>query len=128
VGDSGRAVSWDEIGHGHSADGIPYDLFPLTAREQRKYRYRIEGTETHHGRQVYRIGFRSNHRRGENGGEGCWRGETPIDAAELRPVVVTPVVVTTDLAAKVPTAVRIVLGANVCAFLCKRTISIGKHR
>jgi hypothetical protein len=108
VGDSGVTVSWDDAGHGHSADGIPYDLFPLTAREQRKYIYRMEGSETYRGRQVYRIGFRPNHRRDEDGDEGYWKGETLVDAAEFQPVQVT-----TDLTAKVPTAVRLLLGTNV---------------
>jgi hypothetical protein len=108
VGDSGVTVSWDDAGHGHSADGIPYDLFPLTAREQRKYSYQMEGSETYHGRQVYRISFRPNHRHDENGDEGWWKGETLVDAAEFQPVQVT-----TDLTAKVPTAVRLLLGTNV---------------
>ena len=108
VGDSGVTVSWDEIGHGHSADGVPYDLFPLTAREQRKYSYQIEGSEAYHGRQVYRIGFRPNHVRDEDGEEGYWKGETLVDAAEFQPVLVT-----TDLTAKVPAAVRVLLGTNV---------------
>jgi hypothetical protein len=107
VADGGVTVSWDEIG-GHSADGIPYDLFPLTAREQRKYSYQMEGSETYHGRQVYRIGFRPNRQRDEDGDEGCWKGETLVDAMEFQPVLVT-----TDLTAKVPMAVRILLGTNV---------------
>jgi hypothetical protein len=108
VGDSGVTVSWDDIGHGHSADGTPYDLFPLTAHEQRKYSYWIEGVEKYHGREVYRIGFLPNHRRDEEGDEGCWKGEMLIDAPEFQPVLVT-----TDLTAKVPMAVRLLLGVNV---------------
>jgi hypothetical protein len=89
-------------------DSIPHELFPLTAREQLQYSYKMEGSETYHGRQVYRISFRPNHRRDEDGDEGYWKGETLVDAAEFQPILVT-----TDLTAKVPTAIRVLLGTNV---------------
>ncbi len=89
-------------------DSIPHDLFPLTAREQRLYLYKMEGSETYHGRPVYRISFRPDHQRDKDGDEGSWKGEVLIDAAEFQPVQVT-----TDLAWKVPLAVRMVLGTNV---------------
>ncbi len=93
---------------GHEKDGVPRDLFPLTAKEQRHYDYRLVGTETYHDRQVYRIRFqpKRGHEDGEDGGE--WKGEALIDAAEFEPVVVN-----TDLAGKVPLAVRVFLGTNV---------------
>ncbi len=43
-----------------------------------------------------------------DGDEGYWKGETLVDAMEFQPVLVT-----TDLTAKVPMAVRILLGTNV---------------
>jgi hypothetical protein len=89
-------------------DDIPRDLFPLTAHEQLLYTYKIEGTETYHGRQVYRIGFQPNHRHDKDCDQGAWKGEALIDAVEFQPVQVT-----TDLAQKVPLGVRIVLGTNV---------------
>jgi len=91
-----------------SDDGIPHDLFPLTAREQRLYSYKLEGGETYRGRQVYRVGFEPNHQHDKDGDEGSWKGVALIDAEEFQPVQVT-----TDLGWKVPLAVRIVLGTNV---------------
>jgi len=122
--DHGKLASYDQPGYegkgidldgalvtafnDDSDDSIPRDLFPLTAREQLLYSYKMEGSETYHGRQVYRVSFRPNHRRDKDGDEGAWKGEALIDAAEFQPVQVT-----TDLAWKVPLAVRTVLGTNV---------------
>ena len=105
--DSKRYES-EGIASGHSADGIPRDLFPLTAGEQRLYSYKIEGTEKYHDRNAYRVSFQPNHQRDKDGDEGYWKGETLIDAEEFQPVLVT-----TDLTAKIPLAVRILLGTNV---------------
>jgi hypothetical protein len=91
-----------------SGDGIPHDLFPLTAREQRLYSYKMAGSETYHGHPVYRISFRPNHNRDKDGDQGSWKGEALIDAAEFQPVQIT-----TDLAWNVPFGVRTVLGTNV---------------
>ncbi len=89
-------------------DGIPRDLFPLRAKEQPQYDYKLEGVETYKGRAAYRVSFRPNHRRDEDGDEGYWKGEALIDAEEFQPVQVV-----TDLTAKVPMAVRVLLGTNV---------------
>lgn len=91
-----------------SSDGISRDLFPLTTGEQQKYEYRFEGTDSVSGRQVYRISFRPSHHRDPDGGEGYWKGEALIDAEEFQPVQVV-----TDLTAKIPIPVRILLGTNV---------------
>lgn len=105
---SGKQYESDGITSGHSADGIPRDLFPLTAGEQRLYSYKVEGIEKYHERKVYRVSFQPNHQRDKDGDEGYWKGETLIDAEEFQPVLVT-----TDLTAKIPMAVRILLGTNV---------------
>jgi hypothetical protein len=94
------------VSFGDSKDGIPRDLFPLTAKEQRLYQYRLEATEMYRGRQVYRVSF--SPKPAQDGDEGCWKGEALIDAAEFQPLQVV-----TDLAVKVPLAVRILLGTNV---------------
>jgi hypothetical protein len=86
-----------------SKDGIARDLFPLTAKEQRKYNFRLEGEEDYRGIPVYRITFSSN----KQEGEGAWAGEALIDKHEYQPVVVT-----THLAAKIPLLVRTMLGTN----------------
>jgi hypothetical protein len=90
-----------------SEDDVPRDLFPLTAREQRHYDYRLVGEETYRERQVYRVAFQPK-RNPEHDDEGAWKGEALIDAQEFQPVQVV-----TDLAAKIPAAVRILLGTNV---------------
>ena len=88
--------------------GIPHDLFPLRAREQRLYSYKMEGSERYRGRQAYRVSFQPNHQRDKDGDQGAWKGEALIDAAELQPLQVTA-----GLAWKIPLAVQIVLGTNV---------------
>ena len=92
---------------GHEKDGIPRDLFPLTVKEQQYYDYRLAGTENYRGRRVYRIRFEPK-RQQPDGESGDWKGEALIDAEEFQPVVVN-----TDLAGKVPLAVRVFLGTNV---------------
>jgi hypothetical protein len=93
---------------GNTKDGVPRDLFPLTAHQQRLYEYKLRGTEMAKGRSVYRVSFRPNHQRDADGDEGYWKGEALIDAEEFQPVMVT-----TDLTAKIPMAVRVLLGTNV---------------
>ncbi len=88
-------------------DGVPRDLFPLTAKEQRHYDYRLTGEETFRGRPAYRIAFQPKSPR-EEADAGVWKGEALIDAQEFEPVSVT-----TSLAPKVPVAVRVLLGTNV---------------
>jgi hypothetical protein len=106
--DGALVTAFADDGDDDSHDGVPHDLFPLTAREQRKYSYQIAGAETYQGRPVYRIAFQPNHRRDKDGDQGAWKGEALIDAVEFQPVQVA-----TKLAWKVPLGVRIVLGTNV---------------
>lgn len=87
-----------------SKDGIGADLFPLTAKEQQKYVFTLEGRESLRGRQVYRISFRPK----PDGDGGTWKGESLIDAAEYQPVTVT-----TKLAVHIPAAVKVLLGTNI---------------
>ena len=44
-------------GESKALDGISHNYFPLTAAEQAKYNFFLEGTETVRGRAVYRIRF-----------------------------------------------------------------------
>ena len=90
-----------------SRDGINRDLFPLTAGEQKKYDFTLKGTETHRGRPVFRVSFKPKPHRADGDG-GSWKGEALIDAEEYQPVLVT-----TNLAFKIPMAVQILLGTNV---------------
>jgi hypothetical protein len=92
----------------HSGDGIPHDLFPLTADRQRLYSFQVENLEKYRGRDAYRVHFQPNHQRDQDGDEGYWKGEALVDAKEFQLAQVT-----TDLTAKIPLAVRILLGTNV---------------
>ncbi len=86
-------------------DDIPRNLFPLTAREQRFYVYKLEGEEQYRGRRAWRVSFLPKRDRND---EGAWKGEALIDAEEFQPISVV-----TDLAVKIPMAVRVLLGTNV---------------
>lgn len=87
-----------------SKDGLSRNLFPLTVDEQRHYRFHLDGTEDYRGTPVYRILFEPNDKYGER----PWEGEALIDQKEYQPVLVT-----TRLTFKIPTAVKVVLGTNI---------------
>jgi hypothetical protein len=101
-------LSDDMTNDGESTDGIGRGLFPLTAKEQAKYRFKLLKTELFHGRNVYRVAFEPKPRvKGEPGDGGFWKGEALIDAEEHQPVMVQ-----TKMAPKIPMAVRVLLGTN----------------
>lgn len=91
----------DDFGASNTKDGIYRDLFPLTAREQMNYSFRLEGTEEYRGTAVYRVSFEP----GKDGGP--WAGEALIDQKEYQPVLVT-----THQAFKIPLVVKTVVGTN----------------
>jgi hypothetical protein len=123
---SGRFVSYDSPGATHgdldidgelmrdlvndmtadkkAKDGIGRDLFPLTADEQGKYLYTLEGKDTWRGRPVFRVSFRPK----PHTDDADWQGEALIDAQEYQPVVVN-----TKFATHIPTAVKVLLGTNI---------------
>jgi hypothetical protein len=85
-----------------SRDGVSAELFPLTASEQRHYRFRLEGRQEYRGRDVYRVTFRPRHK------HKAWAGEALIDAAEFQPVLIT-----TRLSRGVPFLVQTLLGTKI---------------
>jgi hypothetical protein len=89
----------------NTKDGLAHDLFPLTAKEQARYIYTLEGREVYHGRPVYRVSFLPKPHQ-EDGAD--WKGEALIDVEECQPVVVN-----TKLAYKIPLAVKILLGTDI---------------
>jgi len=93
----------DDLSNDKSKDGIGRDLFPLTSREQKQYRFEMAGEETVQGRKAYRVRFRP---RDKN--ELTWAGEALIDAAEFEPVRVY-----TKLSRRIPFFVRTLLGTDV---------------
>jgi hypothetical protein len=98
-------MSEDMTNDQKSRDGIGRDFFPLTAEEQRKYNFRLVGTETNRGRPVYRVAFQPKPHM-EDG--ASWKGEAVIDAEECQPLMVS-----TSLAAKIPLLVKTLLGTDV---------------
>ncbi len=118
-----------------SRDGVNEDLFPLAGKKQRAYKFKLAGTETWKGHDVFRITFEpleKNDKRlrlkspgvkadlDENTGPRepqdadddhvvvAWAGEALIDKKDL-----TPVLITTHLAKGVPLLVKTLLGTNI---------------
>jgi hypothetical protein len=91
-----------------SRDGIARDFFPLTSREQSKYRFNLKGEEVHRDRPVYRIAFEPRGKGWEEMESAPWSGELLVDRTEYQPVLVT-----TRLAKDIPLAVRVLLGTDV---------------
>jgi len=105
-GDLINDMSEDMMGNHDSRDGIDNDLFPLTYHQQQKYDFKLLGSETYRGREVYRVGFEP--KKGSHMEDGGWKGEALIDQAEYQPVKVT-----TTLAWKMPMAVKLLLGTDI---------------
>jgi hypothetical protein len=105
-GDLINDLSDDMTNDKHSRDGIGCDLFPLTAKEQRKYNFKLLAAEQYRGREVYRVAFEPKpHQEFDEAG---WKGEALIDAAEFQPVLVH-----TTLAIRIPLAVKTLLGTDI---------------
>jgi hypothetical protein len=102
-GDLIRDMVGDMTGDKESKDGIAHDMFPLTANEQGKYIFTLEGKEVYRGRQIFRVSFRPK----PHEGNADWKGEALIDAAECQPVMVT-----TKFATHIPMAVKVLLGTD----------------
>ena len=103
-GDLMRDMVNDMTGDKESKDGLAHDMFPLTAKEQAKYIFNLEGQEVYRGRQIYRVSFRPK----PHVEDAEWKGEALIDAAECQPVMVT-----TKFAIRIPMAVKVLLGTDI---------------
>jgi hypothetical protein len=100
----------DLTGDRKSKDGVAPQLFPLTAKEQRKYHFTIKGEETYRGTEVYRIAFEPKQNTpllDMDDDDPPWSGEALISKIDFQPVTIT-----TKLAKKVPFLVRTALGTN----------------
>jgi hypothetical protein len=106
-GDIINDISEDMTDDKGSLDGLARDLFPLTRGEQRKYDFKLRGTEQYRGRPVFRVSFVPKPHP-PDGDSGSWKGDALIDAEEYQPVLVT-----TSLAFNIPMAVKILLGTNI---------------
>jgi hypothetical protein len=103
-GDLIRDMVNDMTGDKETKDGIGHDLFPLTAAEQAKYIFTLEGKEVYRGRQIYRVSFRPK----PHEEDADWKGEALIDAAEYQPVTVS-----SKFATHIPMAVKVLLGTDI---------------
>lgn len=92
----------NDLLNGGGKDGIARDLFPFTAKEQKKYRFELAGEEMAEGRNAYRIAFRPADKN-----EFSWKGEALIDQQEFQPIHVY-----TRLSRRVPIAIRMLLGTD----------------
>ena len=93
-----------------SRDGISPEMFPLTTKHLKNYRFTMKGTEVYRERQVYSISFEPQRNKGLDCDEddSCWAGEVLVDKLEFQPVVVT-----THLAIGIPVLVKVLLGTNI---------------
>lgn len=90
-------------------DGISNDLFPLTDRRQQKYTFKFVKAENYRGASAYRVKFEPKEKpKLDDLDDGTiWKGEALIDAEEYQPITVI-----TQMAWKMPLAVRTLLGTN----------------
>jgi hypothetical protein len=105
-----RNMRDDLTGDRKSKDGVAPKLFPLTAREQRKYRFTMKGEEKYRGADVYRIAFEPKQNTplvNSDEGDTVWSGEAFITKTDFQPMMVM-----TKLARKIPFLVRTALGTN----------------
>lgn len=86
-----------------SRDGLNARLFPLTTKNQAEYIFHLAARERMNGRDVFHIVFAPKDK-----SDFDWKGDAYIDVTAYQPVLIR-----TDLARKVPLAVRALLGTNV---------------
>jgi hypothetical protein len=104
--DLAKSLADDFGGDEKSRDGINQDLFPLTAKKQKHYVFKLAGQEKYQGHDAYRITFEPRPKSDDEGGTP-WAGEALIDKTDLAPVLIT-----THLAHGVPLVVKTVFGTN----------------
>lgn len=92
----------ENLMHDQSRDGLDARLFPLTTKAQADYTFHLAARERMNGRDVFHVVFRP-----KNKNDFGWKGDAWIDTTAFQPVLVT-----TDMARKIPFAVRTFLGTN----------------
>jgi hypothetical protein len=95
-------------GDDKSRDGVNYDFFPLTAKKQDGYVFKLKGSETWRGHEVFRITFEPARTKNEDEDRPIWSGEALIDKSDFAPVLIT-----THRARGIPVLVKTLLGTNV---------------
>ena len=99
----GDSIGGDE----KSRDGVSYDFFPLDANKQKVYTFKLRGSETWRGHEVFRITFEPKKKQDDDGDQPIWAGEALIDKTDFAPVLIT-----THQARGIPLAVKTLLGTN----------------
>lgn len=94
-------------GDGESRDGVSYDFFPLDSGKQKSYRFKLRGTETWRGQEVFRITFEPAKKKDKDDDQPIWAGEALIDKTDFAPVLIT-----THQSRGIPLAVKTLLGTN----------------
>jgi hypothetical protein len=85
-----------------SKDGLAANLFPLTSKEQVKYRFTLLADQTMNGRRVYRVRFDPKDK-----SDIDWSGEAFIDKEDFQPAMIF-----TKLSRKIPFMIRTALGTD----------------
>ncbi len=107
--DLARDLARDLTGDKRSRDGIEHDLFPLRSKMQRRYIFKLEGVEDYRDIPVYRITFVPKKTSFDDDHNGAiWAGEVLVHRQEYQPVLIT-----THMVAKIPFAVKTMLGTDV---------------
>jgi hypothetical protein len=96
----------EDFGKDHK-DGVDNDLFPLTSKALKGYRFKLAGSEKLQGHDVWDIQFEPVKVSWDDD-DHCWHGEALIDKAEYQPMMIT-----SSFACKIPGAVKVLLGTNV---------------
>jgi hypothetical protein len=110
-GDLAEELTDDLVNDKKSRDGIARDVFPLTKDEQRYYTFHLAGTQKVGGVEAWKVTFEpiKKNKKDEVAleNERCWSGEVLVDPAEFQPLVIS-----TKMAFKIPTAAKVLLGIN----------------
>ncbi len=83
--DLANSLADDFGGDEQSRDGINLDLFPLSAKKQKHYTFKLAGQENYRGHEVYRITTFAPRPKSEDSDGTPWAGEALIDKSDLAP-------------------------------------------
>lgn len=103
-GDMVENMTDDMVNDKESRDGIPRNLFPLTAKEQGHYTFQLAGVQKVNGTDAIRLTFEPK----KDQDEREWAGEVLVDPVEFQPIRVV-----TKFASNIPWAVKVFLGVNI---------------
>lgn len=106
-GDLIEDLTDDLVNDSKSRDGFSKDMFPLTRAEQKNYRFNLKGRRRAGGIDAWQIDFEPLKGTGMDS-DRPWKGEVLVHPEEFQPILVR-----SDLAFKVPAAVKVLLGIDI---------------